>query len=103
MRDARAAFASQAPDSLDLPGPPGDAAAASPAAAGTVQGRSSARAAVKHLRTGVSGRTFAAKLLLCGLLTAGGVLLVLQHSLWSRIAGVVVLGCMFAHAGELQH
>jgi fatty acid desaturase len=64
---------------------------------------SQVRAALRHPRAEVNDSLFAAKLLLCGLLVAGGAVLALQHPLWSKIAGTVLLGCMFAHAAELQH
>ncbi|WP_431045765.1 fatty acid desaturase family protein [Streptomyces sp. P1-3] len=61
------------------------------------------RTALKHLRTEVRGRAFAWKLLLCGLLTAVGIVTVLRPETWCRITGVLLLGCMYAHAAELQH
>lgn len=65
--------------------------------------RSDVRRSLRHLRREVSNSTFAAKLLLCCLLIGGGAALALQSQPWSRIVGTVLLGCMFAHASELQH
>lgn len=73
---------------------------AADAARGT---RSDVRRSLGHLRREVSNRVFAAKLLLCCLLIGGGAALALQPRLWSRILGIILLGCMFAHASELQH
>ncbi|MFC3986769.1 fatty acid desaturase family protein [Streptosporangium jomthongense] len=61
------------------------------------------RASLKHLRTETRGAIFTLKLLLCGALTTAGLVLALQPTPWARIAGVVLIGCMFAHAAELQH
>ncbi|MCI4066854.1 fatty acid desaturase [Micromonospora sp. R77] len=66
-------------------------------------GRTAVRGEFGHLRTRISNRTFAAKLALWAALTAGGAALALHPAPWSRVAGVVLLGCMFAHAAELQH
>ncbi|MFD7503696.1 fatty acid desaturase family protein [Streptomyces sp. NPDC059850] len=49
------------------------------------------------------GRIFTAKLALCLALTGAGVLLAVQPAWWARAMGVVLTGCMFAHAAELQH
>lgn len=65
--------------------------------------QSDIRRSLRHLRSGVSNRVFAAKLLLCCVFIGGGAALAIRHELWERIAGVVLLGCMFAHASELQH
>ena len=65
--------------------------------------RAQLRASVKGLRTQVRGEVFALKLGVCAGLTAGGVLLALRPDLWLRVIGTVLLGCMFAHATELQH
>ncbi|GHF52410.1 fatty acid desaturase [Streptomyces mashuensis] len=61
------------------------------------------RASLKHLRTGIRGRVFATKLVVCALITVTGGVLAAQDALSVRIAGVVLLGCMYAHAAELQH
>ncbi|MEO3780192.1 fatty acid desaturase [Micromonospora sp. B11E3] len=61
------------------------------------------RGEFRHLRTAINNRTFAAKLALCAALTGGGAAIALHPALWSRVVGVVLLGCMFAHAAELQH
>jgi fatty acid desaturase len=66
-------------------------------------GRPEVRATVKHLRTEVNDGVFLLKLGVCAVLAALGAFLALQSPLGARIAGVVVLGCMFAHAAELQH
>ncbi|MFI6448423.1 fatty acid desaturase family protein [Kitasatospora sp. NPDC050543] len=68
-----------------------------------VVGAAELRASLKHLRTEVRGAVFVVKLLLCATITAGGVLLACQGTPWARIPGVVLIGCMFAHAAELQH
>ncbi|MEU4471914.1 fatty acid desaturase [Micromonospora sp. NPDC023888] len=61
------------------------------------------RGEFRHLRTRISDRTFAAKLALWAALTGAGAALAVQPALWSRAAGMLLLGCMFAHAAELQH
>ncbi|MFI1829273.1 fatty acid desaturase family protein [Streptomyces sp. NPDC020412] len=61
------------------------------------------RAAMKHLRSEPRGWLFSLKFSLCVLLTTIGVLVALQPVWWCRVAGVVLIGCMFAHAAELQH
>lgn len=61
------------------------------------------RETLRQLRGGVRGRFFARKLAACLALTGGAGWLALQHELWLRVAGIVLLGCMFAHAAELQH
>ncbi|MFD9903059.1 fatty acid desaturase family protein [Streptomyces sp. NPDC059063] len=61
------------------------------------------RAALKHLRTEPRGWVFSLKFALCALLTAIGVLVVLQPEWWWRATGIVLIGAMFAHAAELQH
>ncbi|MEV8633636.1 fatty acid desaturase [Streptosporangium sp. NPDC051023] len=61
------------------------------------------RASLKHLRTEVRGATFVLKLLVCAAITAAGLLFALQPAPWARILGVALIGCMFAHAAELQH
>lgn len=61
------------------------------------------RRTLQGLRTEVRGRVFTVKLLLCLGLVLGGALLALHPAPWSRIAGVLLIGCMFAHAAELQH
>ncbi|MFJ5224064.1 fatty acid desaturase family protein [Streptomyces sp. NPDC088400] len=61
------------------------------------------RAALKHLRAQPRGWVFSCKFALCVLLTAVGVGVVLQPEWWCRVTGVVLIGCMFAHAAELQH
>jgi fatty acid desaturase len=57
----------------------------------------------KHLRTAINNTTFAVKLAGCGLLMAAGAAFALYPAVWSRVVGTVLLGCMFAHAAELQH
>jgi fatty acid desaturase len=66
-------------------------------------GRPEVRATVKHLRTEVNDGVFLLKLGVCAALAALGAFLALQPPLGERIAGVAVLGCVFAHAAELQH
>ncbi|WP_229075531.1 fatty acid desaturase [Actinoplanes sp. DH11] len=61
------------------------------------------RGEFKHLRTPISNGAFAAKLAVCALLIAAGAALALYPAGWSRTVGVLLLGCMFAHAAELQH
>jgi fatty acid desaturase len=61
------------------------------------------RDTLRQLRSGVHGRFFTRKLAACVVLTGGGVWLALQPALWLRVGGIVLLGCMFAHAAELQH
>ena len=61
------------------------------------------RAALKHLRSEPRGWVFSRKFALCVLLTAIGVVVVLQPVWWCRVTGVVLIGCMLAHAAELQH
>ncbi|ANP56549.1 hypothetical protein AVL59_16410 [Streptomyces griseochromogenes] len=61
------------------------------------------RAALKHLRSDPRGWVFTLKFTLCALLTAGGVAMALRPEWGWRVAGVVLIGCMFAHAAELQH
>ncbi|MEI5100725.1 GNAT family N-acetyltransferase [Streptomyces sp. PmtG] len=61
------------------------------------------RAALKHLRTEPRGWVFSLKLALCATLTAIGVVAVVQPEWWWRATGVVLIGCMLAHAAELQH
>lgn len=61
------------------------------------------RAAMKHLRSEPRGWVFSCKFALWVLLTAIGAVTVLQPEWWCRVAGVVLIGCMLAHAAELQH
>ncbi|WP_405651534.1 fatty acid desaturase family protein [Streptomyces sp. RK9] len=61
------------------------------------------RASLKHLRTEPRGWVFSLKFALCVALTVLGVVIVLQPVLWCRVVGVVLIGCMLAHAAELQH
>ncbi|KUJ41273.1 hypothetical protein ACZ90_68025 [Streptomyces albus subsp. albus] len=86
------------------PDTPGAAETAAPATDGP-PGRSGAqlRGELKHLRTEVRDRAFAWKLLLCAALIAVGAVAVLRPETWCRITGTLLLGCMYAHAGELQH
>lgn len=61
------------------------------------------REARKGLRTGIRGRMFTLKLLVCVLATAAGCWLALRPDLPVRLPGVLLIGLMFAHAAELQH
>jgi fatty acid desaturase len=61
------------------------------------------RASLKHLRGQVRNDVFVLKIAICGVLIAGGGVLALSSSWWERIPGILLLGCMFAHAAELQH
>ncbi|MET8042622.1 fatty acid desaturase [Micromonospora sp. NPDC005215] len=61
------------------------------------------RGAFGHLRTEIDNRMFAAKLLVWILFTVVGAVLALRAGAIPRLTGVIVLGCMFAHAAELQH
>lgn len=61
------------------------------------------RKLLKELRSEVRGRVFTGKLVLWLALTSAGILLALQGAWWARVVGVVLSGCMFAHAAELQH
>ncbi|MER5704992.1 fatty acid desaturase [Micromonospora sp. NPDC002296] len=81
------------------PGPGGDATGVRPGAAT----RADVRSTLGHLRTEVDGRRFALKLALCALLTGIGAVLATRPHLAARVPGVILLGCMFAHAAELQH
>ena len=65
--------------------------------------QTSARHEFRNLRTKVSNGAYASKLALCTALTAGGAALSLHPAALWRAAGTVLLGCMFAHAAELQH
>ncbi|OZV80938.1 hypothetical protein CA850_12305 [Micromonospora echinospora] len=65
--------------------------------------RADVRSAARHLRTEVDDRSFASKLALWALLTVAGGVLATRPETALRVLGVVVLGCMFAHAAELQH
>ena len=74
-----------------------------PAPPSAGDGKEDLRASLKRLRVVVNGRLFALKLALCAVLTAAGITAALQQPLWLRCAGIVLTGCMFAHAAELQH
>lgn len=86
-------------------GPAAAAACAPPGAdpARTPETRSQVRASAKHLRSEVRPGAFAAKLAAYAALTAAGGFLATRASPGQWIPGVLLLGCMFAHAAELQH
>jgi fatty acid desaturase len=53
--------------------------------------------------TRVRDGVFVVKLVVYAVLTATGAVLALTPAAWSRVLGTLLLGCMFAHAAELQH
>lgn len=61
------------------------------------------RASLSTLRIEVNSFTFVLKLLVYGIISAGSLLAAAQSLLWLRVLGIIGLGCMFAHAAELQH